>query len=353
MSNASQSDEEGEEFEEGFPLKVTIPCGIIIAVLILLAVIGNVFTIAAFVRDSKLRTVYNMYIANLAITDFLLGCISMPFYAVYTLKNYSWPFGYHFCKVYMVIDFTLCLNSVLIMIVISLDRFLLLRHGPHYEQVETKKKALLKIILSWFISFAVYSPAIIGWDHWTGEESHEEGDCDVQFAYNVPFTISTAVVEFVVPFISIATLNVLIYLNIRKRGMIHPTREKAYQRGGAGGKEEKDENKGKNKKDKKSLKAAKFLAALVVVFAVTWAPYTVTTLIISACDTCVNEHVYEFLNWVLWSKASMNPFLYAANSARFLLNFKQMLSKLKCFKFERGNNNRNDENNETVATVEG
>lgn len=86
-------DETIEENEKEFGLGVLIPCGIIIALIIVVAIVGNIFTIVAFVKDKKLHTVYNMYIVNLAITDLLVGCVSMPFYAVYTLMTYTWPFG--------------------------------------------------------------------------------------------------------------------------------------------------------------------------------------------------------------------------------------------------------------------
>ncbi|XP_048777368.1 histamine H3 receptor-like [Ostrea edulis] len=302
------------EEDEDFPLSVVVPCGIIIAILTFFAIFGNVMTIAAFVKDKGLRSVYNMYLVNLAVTDLMLGLISMPFYAVYTLKTYSWPFGYHFCKTYMVIDFALCLESILTIIIISLDRLLLLKYGPLYHQKETSKVAIVKISLSWIVAGSLYTPAIIGWDLWTGEDAVEQGDCDVQFALDLAFTTSTAVIEFVIPFIAIGVLNLLIYLDIRKRQLVSPA------------------SKGKTSlnntdivRTRKDVKAARFLAMLVIVFGVTWGPYTMTTIIISFCESCVNIDLYEALNWLLWSKASLNPFLYAYNSARFLKNFKAMM----------------------------
>ncbi|XP_061164920.1 histamine H3 receptor-like [Saccostrea echinata] len=307
------SEEEGEE--DVYSLGVTIPFGIIIVLLIFFAIFGNAMTIAAFIRDKGLRNVYNMYLVNLAVTDFMLGLISMPFYAVYTLKSYVWPFDYHFCKVYMIIDFALCLESVLAVIIISLDRLLLLKHGPHYDQRETSKVAIVKISLSWVLAVTLYTPAIIGWDLWTGENTVEPGDCDVQFAYDLTFTTSTATVEFVIPFIVIGVLNLLIYMKIRsRRQLVAPA-----SNGNT------STNNGEQSRNRKDLKAARFLAMLVIVFGLTWAPYTISTIIISFCESCVNEHLYEALNWLLWSKASLNPFLYAYNSARFLKNFKEML----------------------------
>ncbi|XP_048775409.2 histamine H3 receptor-like [Ostrea edulis] len=302
MSNLT-SDE-----DEEFPLSVTIPSGVVILALIFFAIFGNVMTIAAFVKDKGLRSVYNMYLVNLAVTDLMLGLISMPFYAVYTLRSYSWPFGYHFCKIYLVIDFTLCLESILTIIIISLDRLLLLKYGPLYHQRETSKVAIVKISLSWIVAGSLYTPAIIGWDLWTGEDAVEPGDCHIQFAYDLAFTTTTAVIEFVIPFFAIDVINLLIYIEVRSRTKYRTSM-----------------NRTDVVRTRKDMKAARFLAMLVIVFGVTWGPYTITTIIISFCESCVNEHLYTVFIWLLWSKASLNPLLYAYNSVRFLKNFEEML----------------------------
>jgi hypothetical protein len=123
MANIT-SDEEEENGD--FTLYSVIIFGIIISMLIMVAIIGNVLTIVAYIRDKKLHSVYNTFLLNLSVTDLLLATVSMTFYAVYTLESFTWPFGYHFCKVYMVIDFTLCLESILMIMIISFDRLFLL-----------------------------------------------------------------------------------------------------------------------------------------------------------------------------------------------------------------------------------
>ncbi|XP_056009398.1 histamine H3 receptor-like [Ostrea edulis] len=321
--NSTVSFEDGEEDEtEEFSLYVIIPLGICVAVLVVLAVMGNALTVIAFGRDIKLRSVYNMYLVNLAVTDFWLGLFSMLIYFVTILKNYIWPFGYHFCKVFLVIDYVLCLESVISIVIISYDRLLLLKHGPHYVLKESIKVAQVKIAISWVLAFCLYSPAIIGWDLWTGEEINEPNFCHAQFAYHFVFTTTTAVIEFVIPFIAISILNFLIYLEIRKRTVVSPMT----MAGKSSSKRITDENiAGVKETTRKDIKAARFLATLVLVFALTWAPYTIATIIISFCDDCVNEYIYEFLVWLLWSKSAINPFLYAYNNTMFYKNFKEAL----------------------------
>ena len=343
--------------------------GVALAILILLAIVGNCITVCAFITDSKLRTVYDFYIFNLAITDLLIGCISMPFYAVYTLKEFVWDFGMGFCKVWLTIDFTICLESIMLMLLLSYDRLLLVTLGPSYSVKCTRKRAYVNISISWLLAFLLYGPAIISWDYFTGYSTVEELDCDVEFAQHFEFTTVTAVIEFVIPIVCLALFNTLIYLKIRGRlrgqlksssnynanistiqsevsrvqaDTIQPE-ETTYNARKSKIKFDMPSNvstlgvpktkaglKRKQKRDtnlrvKRDSKAARFLIILVIVFLVSWAPYTITTIIVSFCGDCVNLSVYEVMNWFLWGKSAVNPFIYAMNSSRYRYNFKRFM----------------------------
>jgi hypothetical protein len=355
-----------------------------ILILIVITIAGNVMTIIAYIRDSRLHTVYNVYIVNLAVTDALLGLMCMPLYAVYCLTGLTWTLGHVVCKTYLVVDFTLALESVLTILLISGDRFLLLKDGTRYKSRETRQFAHVKVILSWIISLAVYAPAIIGWEYWVGESVIPyDHDCDVEFYDHAGFTVTTSVCEFVIPFGVSIVLNGYIYWEIRKREQetkyikakgqpqvdvgkfvlqppaVHsgPT---LYQdvscatlyvdceqmevncqsndsdeiglRARPSHMLSQENNDSKKNQDlahtrvRRDLKAAKRLAALVVAFAVCWAPYTIATILVSICSyDCVNVDVYEGLSWLLYIKSAANPFLYALLSPRFRENFKRFL----------------------------
>ncbi|ESO89441.1 hypothetical protein LOTGIDRAFT_74826, partial [Lottia gigantea] len=190
---------------------------VIVVFMTLLAILGNILVIIAYLKDTKLQNVLNFYIFNLAVTDFLLGAISMPFYAVYTALNWKWPFGRAFCKVYLVCDFTLCLQSVLLVIVISVDRLILVRSGMEYTVKQTMKSAKVKVAVCWIAAFLLYGPAVIGFDYWRGSTVISDRDCDVEFYNHLTFTLTTSIIEFGAPFLSIAVINGLVFVEIRKR----------------------------------------------------------------------------------------------------------------------------------------
>ena len=361
--------------------EVLIPSAIGMSLLASLAIAGNLMTVIAYVRDRRLHTVYDFYIFNLAIADLLIGSFSMPFYAWYTLDEFTWHLGRTFCKAWLVVDFTLCFETILLMLLLSSDRLLMLCLGPVYSSKVTLRKAYVLVAISWIVSFLLYGPSIIGWDAWHGHSIVEHMDCDVEFAHSYAYTTISAMLEFVLPFVILTILNAVIYFKIRKRLKIsnipRPSPEGAsvsilpdpdqsqriqdgdsvtsatktntprirfrdrlsvanFNIGSLGKKILKPSSRFRTRKDrassrvKRESKSARFLAILVIVFLLCWTPYTVITIVISFCQyDCVAISWYESTNWILWLKSAINPFLYATNSSRYRYNFRQFMFCLK------------------------
>ena len=323
MSNATYEDYDDEYVASD---GVLIFAGFIIIFMIIQAVIGNSLTILSFIRDKQLRTTYNIYLVNLAVADLMIATISMSIYLTYTLRRNVWLYGYLFCKVYLVLDFIACSFTIIIMNFISYDRLMLLKQGASYYSHQSTKNACCKIALSWILAFILYGPAIIGWDHWTGIDTVEHQDCDVQFAHDYVFTITSAILEFLLPLICLGILNTLVIMEIRnlRHNKVHVMQVSSIQNTNLETLPVEISNKSDkatNQSTKRARKAARSLAILVIAFVITWAPYTILTVVISFCEDCVSIPVYEAFTWILWFKASLNPFLYAFSSNRFRENF--------------------------------
>ena len=72
------------------------PANVLIAITLttldIVTIFGNLIVLIAFLVDNKLRQPFNLFIMNLAVTDFLVAITAMPFYTIDTLLGY-WPFG--------------------------------------------------------------------------------------------------------------------------------------------------------------------------------------------------------------------------------------------------------------------
>lgn len=69
----------------------------LVAILTLIAVIGNVLIIVIVVLSKKMRTTTNFYIVNLAVADLLVACFPMWIYVTKNLTD-GWVLGAFMCK---------------------------------------------------------------------------------------------------------------------------------------------------------------------------------------------------------------------------------------------------------------
>lgn len=67
------------------------------SVLFVFAVVGNILVILTLVQNKRMRTVTNVFLLNLAVSDLLLGVFCMPFTLVGSLLR-NFVFGELMCK---------------------------------------------------------------------------------------------------------------------------------------------------------------------------------------------------------------------------------------------------------------
>ena len=61
---------------------LTVLIAVSMAVCIVITTFGNLLVIISFAVDRQIRQPTNYFIASLAVTDVLIGTVSMPFYTV-------------------------------------------------------------------------------------------------------------------------------------------------------------------------------------------------------------------------------------------------------------------------------
>jgi len=71
-----------------------IPC---YGIIFLFAIVGNLLVISTLIQNRRMRTITNVFLLNLAISDLLLGVLCMPVTLVGTLLRH-FIFGEYFCK---------------------------------------------------------------------------------------------------------------------------------------------------------------------------------------------------------------------------------------------------------------
>ena len=95
----------------------------------LLTVVGNSFVVLAIIFDLHLRSPTHYLMGSLAIADFLIGMVILPFSSFQLFFN-SWPFGSVFCTIWksnFLAFFFYLLTNKIVSIVVLLVYWSLLR----------------------------------------------------------------------------------------------------------------------------------------------------------------------------------------------------------------------------------
>uniref|UniRef100_A0A914V731 G-protein coupled receptors family 1 profile domain-containing protein n=1 Tax=Plectus sambesii TaxID=2011161 RepID=A0A914V731_9BILA len=117
-----------------------------------LSVVGNSVVIVTIVQQRTMRTITNLYLLNLAITDLLLSVICMPPTLVSSLV-YCWIFGPILCKVIAYLQPVAVAASAYTLAVIAIERYYAICRPLHSRLWQTKGHAAVMISLVWTISF--------------------------------------------------------------------------------------------------------------------------------------------------------------------------------------------------------
>ncbi|XP_046994194.1 alpha-2 adrenergic receptor-like [Schistocerca americana] len=149
-------------FPSGYSLPHIILASIVVTVLMIIVVVGNMLVIIAIATEKALKNIQNWFIASLAVADFFLGLIIMPFSLANEIMGY-WIFGNWWCDVHSAMDVLLCTASIMNLCLISLDRYWSITQAVDYLKKRTPVRAAIMIALVWLLSGLVCIPPLLGW----------------------------------------------------------------------------------------------------------------------------------------------------------------------------------------------
>lgn len=115
----------------------------------LVAVVGNSMVIYVFRRDRRLRRRTNYYIVSLAIADFLVGLLGIPF-AI--LASVGLPRNLHACLFTVSLLVMLCTTSIFCLVAVSVDRYWAILHPMCYSRNVRTRTAICKYHLLYVLS---------------------------------------------------------------------------------------------------------------------------------------------------------------------------------------------------------
>ncbi|XP_072754377.1 alpha-2A adrenergic receptor [Anoplolepis gracilipes] len=192
-------------YPSGYTLPHIILASILATMLMIVIVVGNMLVIIAIATEKALKNIQNWFIASLAVADFFLGLVVMPFSLANEIMGY-WIFGYWWCDIYSAMDVLLCTASIMNLCLISLDRFWSITQAVDYLKKRTPARAALMIALVWLLSALVCIPPLLGWKRPTPEEEYPK----CKLSEDIGYVLYSALGSFYIP----SCIMVFVYIRI-------------------------------------------------------------------------------------------------------------------------------------------
>ncbi|XP_076273639.1 cholecystokinin receptor-like isoform X2 [Rhynchophorus ferrugineus] len=126
-------------------------------IIFLLAVIGNTLIILTLAQNRRMRTVTNLFLLNLAVSDLLLGVFCMPFTLIGALLR-DFVFGEAMCKLIPFLQACSVSVGAWTLVAISVERYYAICHPLRSLAWQTISHAYKTILAIWVGSFLCMMP---------------------------------------------------------------------------------------------------------------------------------------------------------------------------------------------------
>ncbi|KAG9354965.1 hypothetical protein JZ751_001678, partial [Albula glossodonta] len=295
------------ESQRSFFRKVDVPDHVhyIVAFFVLvigtLGVAGNALVMFAFYSNKKLRTVSNYFIMNLAVSDFLMAITQSPIFFINCLYK-EWVFGELGCKMYAFCGALFGITSMITLLAISIDRYLVITKPLQAIQWTSKRRTMMAIALVWIYSLAWSLAPLVGWSSYIPEGLMTSCTWDyvTSTSANKSYTLMLCCFVFFIPLGIISYCYLFMFLSVRSTSRdleklgTHIRKSTLIQQ----------------QSIRNEWKLAKIAFVVIIVYVLSWSPYACVTLIAWAGTTLMEK--VPCLNCV--SRPSRKDCLSGSNS---------------------------------------
>ncbi|XP_029301051.1 neuropeptide FF receptor 2-like [Cottoperca gobio] len=300
----------------------------------LVCMVGNVVVCFIVLRNKNMRTVTNLFILNLAISDLLVGIFCMPTTLVDNIIT-GWPFGSVVCKLSGMVQGISVSASVFTLVAIAVDRSRCIVYP--FKQKMTISTLKLIIVVIWVLAVLIMCPSGVMLQVTMeqrvrivldGNNTHPFYWCRENWPNQEMRKIYTTVL-FANIYLAPLSLIVIMYARIgvalsraavpQMRGSVSVSEE--------GGGNNKSSLEGRHTISKKKNRVIMMLLVVALIFVLSWLPlWTLMMLSDYASLTehqhrVINIYVYPLAHWLAFFNSSVNPIIYGFFNENFRRGF--------------------------------
>jgi hypothetical protein len=140
------------------------------SVMVIIMILGNLenFTVIyTYVTNSKIRTVDNLFIVGIAISDMGQAVLGVPLVVASSFSKH-WIFGYSSCQYYAFITTFLGISQVALLTSLAVDRYFIIVRC-HRKLSNSFCRSILTIITAFLFGFGWALGPLVGWSSYEGE----------------------------------------------------------------------------------------------------------------------------------------------------------------------------------------
>ncbi|KAM4821116.1 C-C chemokine receptor type 5-like [Thomomys bottae] len=120
--------------------------------------VGNVLVILTLIHCKKLRSMTDIYLLNLAISD-LLFLLTLPFWAQYVTSQ--WVFGNAMCQLLTGLYSLSFFSGIFFIILLTFDRYLAIVHAVFALRARTVSAGVVTSLTTWLVSILLSLPSTV------------------------------------------------------------------------------------------------------------------------------------------------------------------------------------------------
>ncbi|XP_020641810.3 neuropeptide FF receptor 1 [Pogona vitticeps] len=291
-----------------------------------LCVVGNSLVCFVVLKNRRMRTVTNLFIFNLAISDLLVGIFCVPTTLVDNLIT-GWPFSNSICKMSGLAQGMSISSSVFTLVAIAVDRFRCIVYP--FKPKLTFFQALNIIAVIWILAIAIMCPSAVMLTVAQQEDSYMVWEdhpgmtyplysCYEAWPENGMRKVYTTVL-FVHIYVVPLTLIMFMYGRIgfklcRSSGPVSQHQVAS-------------EDRSKTVVSRKKVKIIKMLVLVALLFMVSWLPLWTLMLLTDYANldewdiNLLAGYIFPFAHWLAFSNSSINPIIYGYFNEQFKKGF--------------------------------
>ncbi|NWW78139.1 CCR5 protein, partial [Climacteris rufus] len=118
---------------------------------------GNMLVVLILVKYKRLKSMTDIYLLNLAISD-LLFVFSLPFWAYYAVHD--WIFGDALCRILSGVYLLGFYSGIFFIILLTLDRYLAIVHAVFALKARTVTYGILASVITWVVAVFASVPGV-------------------------------------------------------------------------------------------------------------------------------------------------------------------------------------------------